>query len=403
MANYSELKTLLKIDADKKFTSEHAYITHYLQNTKNGVSQSYKEKALRFINARLTETEHENIDISSTQFDVPFAPPLNPKFKFIDLFAGIGGFRLAMQHYDGKCVFSSEINDAAKKTYEKNFGEYPFGDIREFTDSSISDYELNKLIPDHNVLCAGFPCQPFSLAGVSARNFLKQEHGFGDIEKGNLFGDIHRIVTVKKPDVVFLENVRNFEKHSKGETYQTIKMAMEWLGYDMHSVVINAQYAVPQRRQRFYMVCFKKGYSDFSFPEFKGEPKKLKDFLEVNVADKYTISDKLWQGHINRTARNLERGTGFTAHLADLNKPANTLVARYGKDGKECLIPQEEKNPRKLTPRECARLQGFPENFILPESDARAYHQFGNSVAVPVIQAIANEIVHVLQKQGKLK
>jgi DNA (cytosine-5)-methyltransferase 1 len=405
MADYSELKTLLKFDADKKLTDEHAYITHYLQNTKNGVSKAYKEKALSFIKERL-ETGNEldeQFQTSKTSWDVPFPPPEEPKFKFIDLFAGIGGFRIALQDLKGKCVFSSEFDNAAKKTYETNFGEFPFGDIRQFTGDHVNDDDLNRLIPNHNVLVAGFPCQPFSLAGVSARNHLGQLHGFNDEDKGNLFYDIMRIIQVKKPDVVFLENVKNFERHDDGHTYETVKMIMEdWLNYQFFSTVINAKQVVPQKRERIYMVCFRKPTDKFSFPEFLGEPKKLKSILEENVPEKYTISDKLWEGHINRTARNIKRGTGFTAYPANLEKPANTLVARYGKDGKECLIPQEDKNPRKLTPRECARLQGFPEKFILPSSDARAYRQFGNSVAVPVIKAIMKKIVRVLEHQGKL-
>ena len=174
---------------------------------------------------------------------------------------------------------------------------------------------------------------------------------------------------------------------------------MEDLGYHFYSDTINAMTLVPQKRQRFYMVCFKEDPKDFEFPSFEGEPKKLRSILQEDVPQEYTISDKLWQGHINRTQRNLERGTGFTAHLADIEKPANTIVARYGKDGKECLIPQEGQNPRKLTPRECARLQGFPESYILSTSNAAAYKQFGNSVAIPVIEAIAKEAVKVLRKK----
>jgi DNA (cytosine-5)-methyltransferase 1 len=306
-----------------------------------------------------------------------------------------------LQNLGGKCVFSSEIDNAAKRTYEENFGEYPFGDIREFTGSQITDEELDKLIPKHNILAAGFPCQPFSLAGVSARNFLGQKHGFSDKDKGNLFFDIARIVDVKRHDVVFLENVKNFKGHDDGKTFLTVKKTMEDLGYHFYSDTINADKLVPQSRRRFYMICFKKKPKDFSFPILEGEPKKLKSILEKNVSSEYTISDKLWLGHINRTKRNLARGTGFTSHLADLEKPSKTLVARYGKDGKECLVPQLGKNPRKLTPRECARLQGFPESFILPASNAAAYHQFGNSVAVSVIEAIAKKIVKVILKKKK--
>ncbi len=206
-----------------------------------------------------------------------------------------------------------------------------------------------------------------------------------------------RIVSIKKPEVVFLENVKNFQRHDNGNTFLTVKNAIEKLGYSFHSKVINSQSVVPQKRQRFYMVCFKNPTVKFEFPEFSGEPKKLRSILEDRPSSVYTISDKLWEGHQRRTARNLERGTGFTAFTANLDKPSNTIVARYGKDGKECLIPQEGLNPRKLTPRECARLQGFPEEYILPSSNAAAYRQFGNSVAVPVINAIAQNIIVALK------
>ena len=397
MIKYSELKEIFKINYDNNLTTENAYITHFLQNS-NDVTNPYKEKGLGYLKNRIKQVEIIESLISEVYWDIPFPAPENPTFRFIDLFAGIGGFRLALQNLAGKCVFSSEIDNSVKKTYEMNFGEFPFGDIKDFTGASITDEELYKLIPDHNLLAAGFPCQPFSLAGVSARNSLGQDHGFLDMVKGTLFFDITRIIKVKKPDVIFLENVKNFRVHDKGKTYDTVKNTIEDLGYTFFSDTINAESLVPQSRQRFYMVGFKNKVSDFSFPEFEGEPKKLGDYLEINVPENFTISDKLWKGHIDRTKRNLERGTGFTANLATLDKPAKTLVARYGKDGKECLIPQKDKNPRKLTPRECARLQGFPENYLLPLSNAAAYHQFGNSVAVPVIQAIAQNILKYLEK-----
>ena len=389
---YSDLKKYLKLNKDRKFTNEHAYITHYLQNTENGVAAIYKKKAIEFMASRFEE-------MGSPIYNVPFPPPKKPKFKFIDLFAGIGGFRIPLQNLGGKCVFSSEIDNAAKITYESNFGEFPFGDIRDFTGPEITDKKLKKLIPNHDILAAGFPCQPFSLAGVSARNSLGQLHGFSDEDKGNLFFDIARIVDVKRPKVVFLENVKNFKGHDGGNTYLTVKRTFEDLDYTVYSETINSAQWVPQKRQRFYMICFKKDPKEFKFPSLKSEFKKLKSILEDNVSSEYTISNKLWEGHINRTKRNLERGTGFTANVADLDKPSNTLVARYGKDGKECLIPQKGLNPRKLTPRECARLQGFPESYILPASNAASYKQFGNSVAVPVIEAIANNILtHLLKK-----
>lgn len=395
MMKYSQIKNKLKISSDKKQISENAYITHFLQN-RNEENDIYKKKAVEFISKRIGCNKGTELIVDEIEWDIPFPPLGNPNFKFIDLFAGIGGFRIALQELGGKCVFSSEIDNAVKKTYEMNFGEFPFGDIRDFTGPEITDEQLIDLIPNHDVLAAGFPCQPFSSAGVSARVSLGQEHGFLDVVKGTLFFDIARIVKLKRPTIVFLENVKNFKGHDKGNTFITVKKTMEDLGYSFFSDVLNAEKVVPQSRQRFYMVCFNRKVTDFKFPVFEGESKRLKDYLEEDVPDVYTISDKLWEGHIKRTKRNLDRGTGFTANVTDLEKPAKTLVARYGKDGKECLIPQEGRNPRKLTPRECARLQGFPENFKLPVSRAAAYYQFGNSVSIPVIKAIAEKFIEYL-------
>mgnify|MGYP002633144504 CR=1 FL=1 len=319
--------------------------------------------------------------------DIPFPPPKKPRFKFVDLFAGIGGFRIAMQELKGQCVFSSEWDRYAKKTYESNFGEVPYGDIREISE---------KEIPDHDVLCAGFPCQPFSLAGVSARNSMQTSHGFACETQGTLFFDIVRIIKAKQPKVVFLENVRNLVSHDSGTTFSVIKNAIESLGYSFSYKLINASPLVPQRRVRCYMVCVKGGEKEFAFPKIEGEPLPLKSILQKRVPESFTISSKLWAGHQRRTATNLARGVGFTAFCADLDKPSNTIVARYGKDGKECLIPQRGKNPRMLTPRECARLQGFPEEFVISASKTNAYRQFGNSVAIPVIRKIAEKIIKLI-------
>lgn len=328
---------------------------------------------------------------------VIFPPNRDYRFKFIDLFAGIGGFRLALQSVGGVCSFTSEWDRSAKKTYEKNYGELPFGDISFFSGIERSDEFIDRSIPDHDVLAAGFPCQPFSHAGVSARNARGLKHGFECETQGTLFFDIMRIAHVKKPKVLFLENVKNIVGHRKGETFKVIQSSIDELGYNFKYKVIDSSPLVPQRRNRCYMICFRKDLGvDYEFPEISGEPLALESILEEKVSEIYTISDKLWQGHINRTSRNLERGAGFTAHAADLSRPSNTLVARYGKDGKECLIPQEGKNPRMLTPRECARLQGFPEQFWLPESRTPAYKQFGNSVAVPVVRVLAESIMERL-------
>lgn len=330
-------------------------------------------------------------------FGVPFPPPANPSFTFIDLFAGIGGFRLALQKLGGKCVFSSEWDRAAKQTYFRNFGEIPFGDIHEFTAAELSDAQIRKLIPKHNILAGGFPCQPFSRAGVSARTSLGQQHGFSCEIQGTLFFDIVRIAKALQPDVLLLENVQNLKRHNKGETFRIIRETIENdLKYSFAEDVIDASSLVPQRRKRCFMVCFKKQNTKFHFPLTMGPPLTLRSILDPFPPEKYTISDRLWEGHKKRTQRNLDRGAGFTAFEADLDAPSHTLVARYGKDGKECLIPQEGKNPRKLTPRECARLMGFPEGFRLADADTPAYKQFGNSVVVPVVERVAEEIVRLL-------
>ncbi len=336
-----------------------------------------------------------HIDFSSLQFP----PAEKTKFTFIDLFAGIGGFRIALQEQGGKCTFSSEWDVHSKQTYFANFGEVPFGDIRQFTGEDISDDELKTRIPDHDVLAGGFPCQPFSLAGVSARNALGQNHGFSCRIQGTLFFDLMRIAKVKKPRVLFLENVKNLRVHDGGRTFDRIRATIEEdLGYSFHSEVIDASPLVPQKRKRCYIICFR-DHESFSMPKISGDPLPLSSILEPNPGERYTISDRMWKGHQSRTKRNLERGAGFTAYAADTSKPSNTIVARYYKDGKECLVPQRGKNPRLLTPRECARLQGFPENFSLASVNTQAYKQFGNSVAVPVIKTLASAIAASLQKR----
>ena len=333
--------------------------------------------------------------------DIPFPPPEKPRFTFIDLFAGIGGFRIALQRLGGKCVFSSEWDRYSKETYLANFGEIPFGNIRRFTDESVTGSEIKRLIPDHDILAAGFPCQPFSRAGVSARGALGQKHGFACEIQGTLFFDVVRIAMEKQPRALFLENVKNLKIHDEGRTFEKIEETIKaHLKYSFSSDVIDASPLVPQRRKRCYMVCLKDLHVKFEFPEIKGPPRPLKSILETDpdITQPYTISERLWTGHIKRTKRNLDRGTGFTAFEADLSRPANTLVARYYKDGKECLIPQRGDNPRKLTPRECARLQGYPEEFVPHLSDSQVYRQFGNSVAVPVVGKIGEKILEKLRR-----
>lgn len=318
-------------------------------------------------------------------------------FEFIDLFAGIGGFRIAAEQLGGSCVFSSEIDKNARETYKANFGEVPFGDIREITEGTDADRKIRDQIPDHDLLTAGFPCQPFSRAGVSARNSLGTDHGFLDETQGTLFFDVARIIEEKRPRVVLLENVANIRSHDNGRTFSTIRGVLEQdLRYAFHSAVLNSSSLVPQRRKRCFMVAFRDGNPDFRFPELTGPDLPLRSVLEPLPPEIYTISDRLWEGHKRRTTSNRERGTGFTAFEADLEKPSNTIVARYYKDGKECLIPQEGKNPRFLTPRECARLQGFPEKFIPHSSRSAAYKQFGNAVTVPLVVKIMEQIIQAV-------
>jgi len=297
-------------------------------------------------------------------------------FKFIDLFAGIGGIRQGFEHIGGECVFSSEWDKFSQQTYQENYGEIPYGDITKINAEEI---------PPFDALLAGFPCQPFSQAGL--------KKGFGDT-RGTLFFDIARILKHHQPKVVFLENVRNLAGHDKGNTLKVIIQTLSDMGYDVHHKVLNAKdFGVPQNRARIYIIGFLNENINFSFPE---EPKiktKLGDILEKNVSEKYTISDKLWAGHQRRKKEHKEKGNGFGYSMFDENSTyTSTMSARYYKDGSEILIKQKEKNPRKLTPREAARLQGYKDSFKIPVSNTQAYKQFGNSVAVPVIKAITKKI-----------
>lgn len=304
--------------------------------------------------------------------------------EFIDLFCGIGGFRIALERLGCRCVLSNDWDKFCQKTYEANFGEVPLGDIHDLTADLDS-------IPDHDILCAGFPCQPFSAAGVNKLSSLGRLHGFEDQNQGHLFFEICKIIEAKLPQIVFLENTENLVRHDQGKTFQTIIDSLEVLGYTVVFNVIDSNTVVPQRRRRLYLIGQFEG-PNFKFPNFAGPPKPLKSILESNVPNKYTISDKLWRGHQSRTAKSIKHGT----RLADLNKPANTLVATYEKDGRGILIPQEGKNPRMLTPRECARLMGFPEEFKIVCSDKQAYKQFGNSLVVPIVEQIARTSINAL-------
>lgn len=311
-------------------------------------------------------------------------------FKFIDLFAGIGGIRIALERAGGKCVFSSEWNKFAQKTYEANFGEMPEGDITKIDAADI---------PDHDVLAAGFPCQPFSIAGVSSRKSLNRPHGFEDEIQGTLFFDIVRIIKKKRPRAFLLENVKNLRGHDKGNTFKVIMKALqESLGYDVYHKIIDARGLVPQHRERIYIVGFAEP-TVFEFPEIKDKKPKLRDILDTGPeVEEYTLPDGTWKALQRHAEKHKKLGNGFSYSLANLDGIANTMSARYYKDGAEILIPQgKNKNPRMLTPRECSRLMGFPESFKIPVSENQAYRQFGNSVVVPVVETIAKSMIKSMQ------
>jgi DNA (cytosine-5)-methyltransferase 1 len=309
--------------------------------------------------------------------------------RFIDLFCGIGGFRIAFERADCECVFSSDWNEQAQITYEANFGEKPHGDIHSV---AVAD------IPAHDILCAGFPCQPFSIAGVSKKLSLGKKHGFEDKEQGNLFFSIAEILEFHQPAAFVLENVKNLKNHDKGRTFQIIYDTLtNALGYHVHYQVIDAQGLVPQHRERIFLVGFKEK-RHFEFPAFPTEGPKLGAILDKNVPEKYTLTDHLWKYLQDYAAKHRAAGNGFGFGLCTSKDTARTLSARYYKDGSEILISQgTEKNPRRLTPRECCLLMGYPPDFKIPVSDTQAYKQFGNSVVVPVVERIAEAVADALK------
>lgn len=395
--------------------SKSASFTHYLHNHKNRVAQYYKKDALLFVKEVL-EKEYPTGEVTNKVaeealqyliFDlnkyVPFPAPEKPNFKFIDLFAGIGGFRLAFQNLNGKCVFTSEWDKYSKQTYKANFGEIPFGDI---TKPKTKNY-----IPDDfDVLCAGFPCQSFSIAG--------KRGGFGDT-RGTLFFDVAEIIKKKQPKAIFLENVKGLRNHDKGKTLATIlNVLREDLNYYVpEPQVLNAKgFGVPQNRERIFIVGFRKdlGITNFLYPKATNKESILEDILEKNeVSVKYYLSKTYMQTLKNHRARHESKGNGFGYEIIPNNGTANAVVC--GGMGRERNLVIDDRltnfkpitnirgevnreGIRKMTPREWARLQGFPDNFKIIVSDAQAYKQFGNSVAVPAIQATAKQILKYLNK-----
>lgn len=388
-----------------------AVLTHYLHNFHNGVSKHYKDDALKALNEYIEyKIETENVSIVAEDVlqqllfeveNVPFPTPHNYKFKFIDLFAGIGGFRIAMQNLGGKCVFTSEWDKEAQRTYKANFGEVPFGDI-------TKPYVKNYIPDDFDLLCAGFPCQAFSIAG--------KRGGFDDT-RGTLFFDVAEIIKKHKPKAIFLENVKGLRSHDKGQTLATIlNVLRNDLGYYVpEPQVINAkEFGVPQNRERIYIVGFRKdtGITDFEYPKSINKKVKFADIKEEKVVPtKYYLSTQYVQTLVNHKARHEGKGNGFGYEIISDDGISNAIVV--GGMGRERNLVLDHRitdytptthikgtvnreGIRKMTPREWARLQGFPDNYIIPVADASAYKQFGNSVAVPAIQATASKILELI-------
>lgn len=344
----------------------------------------------------------------------------NADFKFIDLFAGIGGIRMAFEAIGGECIFTSEWDSYAQRTYIANFGEqHPiYGDITQISAENI---------PEHNVLLAGFPCQPFSIAGVSKKNSLGRAHGFADETQGTLFFDVARIIAAKRPEIFLLENVKNLRSHDKGRTFEIIlRTLQEDLGYHVFYKVIDGAHFVPQHRERIIIIGFREPV-DFNWgmvdlpakgihilgeilhkkmgepiPASESDSFSYYDFIKHQVLEKYTLTDNLWLYLQNYKKKHAAAGNGFGFGLVTPESVTRTLSARYYKDGSEILLSQgNNKNPRRLTPRECARLMGFPDSFKIPVSDTRAYQQFGNSVVVPVMKAVAVALRPFIIKAAK--
>lgn len=371
----SGLDTEIQTDvpADKKIFRQRQYIKEFV----------------KFHNLK----ERDQVYLEKIDYRVFRLRPLSKHFTFIDLFAGIGGMRLAFEKAGCKCVFSSEWDKYAQLTYEANFGEKPAGDITKIPSSEI---------PDHDILLAGFPCQPFSISGVSKKKSLGKPHGFDDPTQGTCFFEIKRILKDKRPLAFLLENVKNLKSHDQGRTYQVIRKSLDELGYTVFDRVIDADSYVPQHRERLFIVGFREP-AFFVFPDYKPEKKpQFKDILENKVDEKYTLTDHLWAYLQQYAKKHKEQGNGFSYGLTDLNGRSRTLSARYYKDGSEILIPQEGRNPRRLTPRECANLMGFTQlkpDFKIPVSDTKAYKQFGNAVVVPLVYDIAREMIKILRTQ----
>lgn len=403
MIKYSTLREILKVETLNSNSEDLAYFTHYLHNHRNGVSKSYEERAKAFyqkINEELdVVTEPELQLMLPIKWDIPFPAPEKPEFTFIDLFAGIGGFRIPMQELGGNCVFSSEFNYHAQRAYEFNFGEVPFGDITKFN---------TDIVPKHDVLCAGFPCQPFSISG--------KMKGFEDT-RGTLIYHVFEIIEKHQPKVVFLENVKHLVYHDKKRTLATIVQHLEEMGYIVSKKVLNASdFGVPQNRERIIIIGHKE--TKFDFSKIKRKPKTtLKEFLDKEndfeyLEEPYTILEEqktqvsglVFAGYRNKTIRKAGVRPG-TEHLSRVHKQPNRI---YSTEGVHPALPSQESSGRfwilhedevrKLTIQECYRIMGFPDEFKLLNNKSELYRQIGNSVAIPMIKAVAEQIKTQLLK-----
>jgi DNA (cytosine-5)-methyltransferase 1 len=391
---YSEIMKTIISKFDEETNYKLAVITHYIQTHELDVSKYYRDKALKY----LQDEDLINL-LSNIEWDIPFPPTKKPMFTFIDLFAGIGGMRIAFQNLGGKCVFSSEWDRHAQITYESNFGEIPFGDITKINEKDI---------PEHDILVAGFPCQAFSIAG--------RRGGFEDT-RGTLFFDVARILKEKQPKAFFLENVKGLANHARGKT---LKVILNTLRDDLNYYVpdpqiVNAKdFGVPQNRERIFIVGFRKdiGVTNFKYPEPIKKEVCVKDILEERpVSVKYYLSTRYLETLIEHKKRHESKGNGFGYEIIPPDGIANAIVVGGMGRERNLIIDKRltdftpvtnikgevnKEGIRRMTPREWARLQGFPDSFIIKVSDAQAYKQFGNSVAIPAIQATANEVIKLV-------
>ena len=413
-------KSLTALELDSESEELRAALTHWLQSPNilppfftdrhrhrvlSELLPSYiKPKKIEDKWAIAEDREAYQLMLPLSWDGLPYPPPTNWDFTFIDLFAGIGGFRQAFQDAGGKCIFSCEWDKYAKKTYEANYGETPYGDIR----------KINKAeIPDHDVLCAGFPCQPFSLAGVSKKNSLGRKHGFEDETQGTLFFEIKEILRLKRPKAFMLENVKNLLSHDKGVTFEVIRNALEEiLGYVINWKVVDGAKWVPQHRERIFIIGYdpKQINIDKEDIVIPGEPESnysyptLPSIIHKKLTG-YTLGPGTWDTLERHKAYHAAKGNGFGYGIHHLpiseDTVTRTISARYHKDGAEILIAQKGNRPRRLSVEEAMQIQGYdPKNFIFPVSNTQAYKQLGNSVVVPAIRSTAKEIAKTFKERG---